>query len=154
MRALIDPNQSYWYEYFRNQANQSGHGVQTFHGVPYQRGGSLGGLFKGLFRMIIPLAKSAGKAIGRQAIHTGLNIANDVLSGQNVKQAAVRRVRIGSKKLVKQAKQATKQHGRGAPKNVRTKQNIKNGVKSRQKNLKERKRVATQYKRAINHILR
>ncbi len=36
-----------------------------FKGVPYQRGTGLGSVFRSLFRAILPIAKGAGKAVGK-----------------------------------------------------------------------------------------
>jgi len=62
-----------------------------FVGLPYQRGAGLGSLFRGLFRAILPVAKSGGKSVGRQALQTGTEIASDVLAGKSLKDAAEER---------------------------------------------------------------
>ena len=90
-----------------------------FKGQRYQRGAGLGNILKGLFRMIVPLAKSAGKAVlplaksageavAKQALETGKDVASDLLQGQNLgdtlsahgKEAAVNLIDKASKRLV------------------------------------------------------
>lgn len=58
-----------------------------FRGSPYQRGAGLGSVFRSLFRAILPVAKKAGKAIGRRALQAGADIATDLVSGKNLKQS-------------------------------------------------------------------
>lgn len=66
-------------------------------GVPYQQGEGLGNLFRGLFRTIVPVAKSfmsssTGQALKNVAIDTAKNLASDVLEGNNVKESAAARL--------------------------------------------------------------
>ena len=101
-----------WDQYFMDQAVQSGHGA--FHGSNFQRGHGLGNLFRGLFRMIVPIASAAAKTLGREAVFTGANIAHDVLSGQNIKTAAKRQGRQSASRLVdKVQKKLHNQKGQG-----------------------------------------
>lgn len=58
-----------------------------FSGTPYQRGAGLGSLFRSLFRAILPLAKTAGRAIGKQALKAGAEVATDLVAGKNLKQS-------------------------------------------------------------------
>jgi len=134
MRPTFDPNHMSWLNYYQSQASQSGHGLQMFHGVPYQRGGGLGSLFKGLFRVILPLAKTAGKSIGKEVLSTGLNIAGDALGGKNIKMAAKRRVRKGARRLVTKAKVGLKKQTGGRRKRKRK------GTKRKRKVTRKRKR--------------
>ena len=61
--------------------------------LPYfQRGHGLGSLFGSLLRSAMPLIKRSAVALGKGALKTGVRIAGDVLSGQNIKTAAKRRV--------------------------------------------------------------
>ena len=56
-----------------------------FIGVPYQRGTGLGSIFRTLFRAILPIAKTAGKAIGKRALQAGADVATDLISGKKLK---------------------------------------------------------------------
>ena len=73
-------------------ARQAGGALPYFAGAQYQRGHGLGSLFGGLLRSVMPLLKRGAVALGRGALKTGVRIAGDVLSGQNIKTAAKRRV--------------------------------------------------------------
>ncbi len=98
-----------WLSYYQNQTKQRGSG---FVGTAYQRGAGVGSIFSGLFRALLPLAKSAGKAIGKQALRSGAEIASDVLAGQSLKQSTKRRSKAAAGKLLAQAQKRI-QGGRG-----------------------------------------
>ena len=69
-------------------ARQAGGALPYFAGAQYQRGHGLGSLL----RSAMPLIKRGVVALGKGALKTGVRIAGDVLSGQNIKTAAKRRV--------------------------------------------------------------
>jgi predicted house-cleaning noncanonical NTP pyrophosphatase (MazG superfamily) len=78
----------------------------TYRGVLYQRG--FGGRFtddydeiyglgwgttlKNLFNFAKPLFKQGAKYLGRKAVDTAANIANDAISGENIKESVKRRI--------------------------------------------------------------
>lgn len=78
-------------------------GGSHFVGYPYQRGNGLGSVFKSLWRFAMPFTKSVGKAVGRQALKTGVGIAQDVLKGDNVGRAVQKRAKRGGRKLARKA---------------------------------------------------
>jgi len=99
MAAFKTDDPKLWVEFFASQ-----HGGGGFIGDPFQRGGfSLGGLFKGLARVALPVLKRAGKSVAKQAMQTGVEVANDALSGKDIGQAIEERGRVGAKKLLKKA---------------------------------------------------
>jgi len=106
MRALYIPSDKIWLDYYTGQARQYGGGFVG--NIPYQRGAGLGSLFKGLFRAILPLAKSVGKTVGRQALSTGAQIASDVVAGKSLGDSAELRGRAAASKLLKKASRAAK----------------------------------------------
>jgi len=67
-----------------NFYHQRGAGLPGYGGNPYQRGGGLGSFFRGLFRMAMPVIKKAAKAVGKQALKTGVSVLADVARGQEV----------------------------------------------------------------------
>ena len=73
-------------------ARQAGGALPYFAGVAYHRGHGLGSLFGGLLRSAMPLIKRGAVALGRGALKTGVRIAGDFLSGENIKTTAKRRV--------------------------------------------------------------
>lgn len=73
------------FHYFRGSAPyQRGYGF----GAP-QRGAGIGDVLRGLWRMLMPLARRAGTAVGREALSTGERIMNKMAEGESLKQAAV-----------------------------------------------------------------
>ena len=95
MKKLHAPNHKLYEQYYVDQARQKGGNLPAFHGARFQRGYGLGSIFKGLFRWAMPHLQQGAKVIGRKALQTGVNVAQDVLDGDNIKTA-----------ISKQAKQA------------------------------------------------
>ena len=51
-------------------------------GSPYQRGhGGIGSFLAGIFRQVLPLFSRGDKAVGKEAVRTGMNIMSDVTTG-------------------------------------------------------------------------
>ena len=73
--------------YYVNQA-QNGGNLPAFRGARVQRGYGIGSFIRGLFRSAVPILKAGAKAVGKKALSTGLNIANDVMEGQDFKSSA------------------------------------------------------------------
>src|SRR5215831_17116286 len=71
---------------------QSGSGLPIFQGSRTQTGHGLGSIFSGLFRFALPLLKSLGISVGKQALRTGAQIATDVADGQAFGDSAKRRI--------------------------------------------------------------
>ena len=81
--------------------NQVGGVIPPYVGTRYQRGGGLGSLLGSLGRVAIPLLKKAGSGVAKQALHTGVRLAGDILAGKNVKKAVKKRTVESGKELVK-----------------------------------------------------
>jgi len=111
-------SQALWDNYFAGQQ-----GGAFFEGLPHQRGGfALGGLFKTLARVALPVMKRAGKAVAKQALNTGMSVASDALAGRNVKESFDEHGREGATNLLhkghkalskKKTKPKRRQKGRG-----------------------------------------
>ena len=99
--------------------NQAGGKMPTFVGARYQRGHGIGNILKTITRFALPWIKKGAQAMGRQALKTGVDIAGDVLAGENVKATAKRHMSQGLKQLVKQQQQQYLQQphqaGKGGP---------------------------------------
>ena len=63
--------------------------ITPYSGAAYQRGHGLGNLFRGLFRVALPVFKSK---LGRKIVSTGVGLAGDAFRGRNMKEAVKRRV--------------------------------------------------------------
>ncbi len=68
--------------YYKNQIENP-----VFRGALYQRGHGFGDVFKKFFRWIVPIVKQhAGpiaSSVGKEALKSAINIANDSLDGKN-----------------------------------------------------------------------
>ena len=70
-----------------DQAKQKGGNLPAFHGARFQRGYGLGSIFKGLFCWALPHLQQGAKVLGKKALQMGVQVAQDVLAGENVKTA-------------------------------------------------------------------
>ena len=79
----------------------------TYRGVRYQRGYGLGGVFRKLFRYIVPFVKEHYvpilKTVGKTALNSATNLANDALEGKNIKESAKQRLKETFEDLKKKA---------------------------------------------------
>jgi hypothetical protein len=57
----------------------------------------------------LPVLKRAGKSVAKQALQTGMEVANDTLSGKDIGQAIEERGKVGAKKLLKKGNKAMAQ---------------------------------------------
>lgn len=107
-RAVFIPyDDKTWFDYYLGQAKQTGHGIDGFQGIQYQRGSGLGSLFGRLFRFILPVAKRFGKSalktVGKEAANAGAHILGDVVQGQNIKQSLKQHGRKAAGNLINKA---------------------------------------------------
>ena len=79
--------------YKKYYMDQAGEEYNVYRGVVRQRGYGLGGIFKTMYRYIMPLfkahalpvLKSGAKLVGTEAIRAASNIATDAIRGDNLK---------------------------------------------------------------------
>jgi len=83
--------------------NQSGSDLNFYQGVTHQKGYGIGGLFRSLFRVAMPLFKSGAKAIGKQVLRSGADLVNDLAHGVDVKTAAKQRLKEAGRNLTDKA---------------------------------------------------
>ena len=82
-------------DYENYYVGQVGRGHPVFTGARTQRGYGLGGILGGLFRSAMPLIKRGAKALGREALRTGVGIAQDAVEGKDIKTAKSRLLLAG-----------------------------------------------------------
>jgi hypothetical protein len=135
--------------------NQAGSGIAGFSGVRYQRGhGFFGRLFSSA---ILP----ALKFLGRHALSTGINVAEDFVDGRNLKESAQARFKEGSKVLardvIERARQA--QLGSGVKRNLilaaelekpRKRRKRQRKVNKKAKSILKAKKLIRKKKRKVN----
>ena len=119
MRSVYCCNSASYEKYYLDQV---GHG-QYFSGAAFQRGYGLGNIFASLGKAILPLVKSGAKAIGKQALKSGVAFASDILAGKNVKQAALERTKQAGSTLLRQATAPKKRKAPRVQKKKRKKYN-------------------------------
>ena len=94
---VTSDSSSHYRDYY---SQQKGHGLSVYRGTTIQRGHGIGGFFSTLLKGAMPLAMKGLKAVGRQAISSGWNIAKDALSGRDVAQSARTNLKRGGDNLV------------------------------------------------------
>ena len=91
-------------QYYMNQAS----GMPYFSGPVSQQGHGFGGIFGRLFRAAVPLlkkaapvVKSAAKTVAKEAIRSGADVVDDLLSGENLGDSLAHRSEEGAKRIAK-----------------------------------------------------
>ena len=97
--------------YYTDQARKN---TPVFRGSSYQKGYGFGDVFKRFFKWIVPIvrenAKPIVKRVGREALKTAVNIANDTIGGDSIKESA-------KKRITESLSNITSQSGNGMVKN-------------------------------------
>jgi len=76
-------------------------GGAYFHGVPFQRGGGIGGTLMRFWRFLVPLVKPIAKEIGKEGLHAGARILENVADGQRLADAVVEQGRASARALAR-----------------------------------------------------
>ena len=92
-----DANKDFYEQYY---VNRSISGIPVFYRALGQRGQGLGSMISGFFRRSFQFIFSGAIALGKQALKTGVNIANDVTDGKLLKESAGAHIPDGIKSFV------------------------------------------------------
>lgn len=65
----------------------AGNGLSFYSGVPYQKGNGFGSFLAGLFRVVSPLLRSGGLAIGKEVARGAAGMLADISDSSNVQEA-------------------------------------------------------------------
>lgn len=106
----------YYEAYFVSQIGGGGDGGgytrrggigPVFVGSPHQRGhGGIGSFLAGLFRRVLPLLSRGAKAVGKEALRTGMNIVSDVTTQNTpIRESFKNRVRESGENLKRKAEE-------------------------------------------------
>lgn len=80
--------------YLKYYTHQAGSGVSNvYRGAEYQRGHGIGSFLGGLFRSVTPLLKSGVKALGKEALRSGLGFVSDMAYSVPAKESVRNRVK-------------------------------------------------------------
>ena len=85
-RGVLVPNVKQLTDHYLRQ--QHGGNIVGFRGARIQRGYGIGGIFKSLARIAIPLFKRGAKAVGKRALKAATEVGQDVLEGKDVIKSA------------------------------------------------------------------
>ena len=85
-RRVLVPNVKQLTDHYLRQ--QHGGNIAGFRGARIQRGYGIGGIFKRLARIAIPLFKRGAKAVGKRALQAATEVGQDVLEGKDVIESA------------------------------------------------------------------
>lgn len=99
---------NHYNEYFDIQYGGGRHGgiEHVYIGSSNQRGHGIGSFLGGLFRRVLPLLSKGAKAIGKEAIRSGMHIASDVIDKEiPFKESFNTRVRDSAKNLKRKAEE-------------------------------------------------
>ena len=91
----------------------------------YQKGYGLGSIFSSIGGAILPLVRSIGKALGKEVLRTGGNIASDLLEEKNIKQAAIHRSKQAGLHLLKRVASPSPPSGEPLGRFTATKKRLK-----------------------------
>ena len=91
MQNLHAPNHKFYEQYCVDQANQKGGNLPAFHGTRIQRGYGSGSIFKSLFRWAMAHLQQGAKVIGKKALQTGGNVAQELLTEITLKRHSANR---------------------------------------------------------------
>ena len=132
-RVPLNSNCKLYEDYFTNQV---GHGLPVFTGSRNYNGYGLGSILAGIGRAVVPLLRSSGKAILSETAKTGMRVAQDVLSGQNIRSSIKQRAGQAGKNLLNRAiagvKRSRGEGGGGSPsKRIKTGRKKKNTQRRR-----------------------
>jgi hypothetical protein len=89
--------------YEEHYCNQSGHGLPIFIGGRSQRGRGLGSFFSGIGRMVMPWLKTGGKALLREGMGTGIQVARDALAGRDAGESFKEHAKAAGQRLLEGA---------------------------------------------------
>lgn len=92
------------YEHYYSHQAGSGVGV-IYKGAPYQRGHGIGSFLGGLFRSVFPIFKSGAKAIGKEALNTGVGLLTDMINSRPMNESIKTRLKEASSNLKRKADQ-------------------------------------------------
>jgi hypothetical protein len=89
-------------QYYFDQALQNGSGG-VYQGVLYQRGHGIGSFLSGLFRMVLPMLKQTGSAVGRELLKNASNVLadtdNNISFGDSLKTRGLQSVANAGRRL-------------------------------------------------------
>lgn len=129
-----------YHHYYSSQAG-SGVGV-IYKGAPYQRGHGIGSFLGGLFRCVLPFLSSGARAVGKEAVSTGVGLLSDMVNARPMEESVKSRLKEASSNLKRKADgKIDKLFGGGYKRVRRLKSSLSQSKSSRGKGRKKLKKV-------------
>ena len=145
-RYCCDASKDLFEKYFIQQ-QPTGGGLNAsfpvFAGRRTQRGHGFLSTLGGWFGKLIPFIKTGLSALGKQALRTGVDVAQDYLQGSNVKESAKRHIPEGIKRFATE-QGFINQTGSGSRGRSRTTKRGRSKSTGRSKSVKKRKKKKLQ----------
>ena len=94
--------------------------MPAFHGARSQQGYGLGGMF----RWAMPHLRQRARVLGKKALKTGVNVAQDVIEGKDVKRAVRKRAKQALSDITSQ--NSPQEQSGGGQKVIKRKAHLKN----------------------------
>lgn len=145
--------QNHYQSYY---VNQVGSGLQGFQGVRYQKGH---GFFGRILSGVLPFFRELFPILGKKALTSGVGLAQDILEGQNFKQAASKRLKTAGRDMATETLDKLKskvQTGSGLRKkrfSLVSKKRKRSATKTKKKSVKfNMKRKTKKSRRVIKKI--
>ena len=140
-------------DYYLRQAEGRGYGG-AYHGSS-QKGDGLGSFLGGLLRRVYPLLKSGAKALGTEALSTGVNLLRDAISGKSMKDSVRTRVtEAGTNLTGKAARKMETMVGSGYKRPKRKRPAQSRASTKRRKTSKAPKKKRKTKKKAVKRLKR
>ena len=150
---------SHYIQYYDDQTG-GGRGVKNvYEGAAYQRGSGIGSFLGSIFRSIIPHIVKGAKAVGKEAVRTGLNVLDDVGNNNaNLKESLKTHLRQSGKNLKRKAEEKISQMMRGkgyiSTSRKRGRQSKNRRTSAHRKNTKKRSSSGVSRKRTFKRQVR
>lgn len=109
--------------------HQAGSGVGAIYkGTANQRGHGIGSFLGGLYRTILPLIKSGAKALGKEALTTGVGIFGDMIQAKPFEDSVRDRFKEATTKIKRKADEKIDNLMKGS--GYKRKKNLRNHLNS------------------------
>ena len=120
--------------------NQMGGGIDPFVGYPYQRGAGFGSLLRSVVRLVTP----GVKALGKEALRTGVSVAKDALQGEDGLESLEKH---GKASALRMLDSMDKKSNKSRPKKKKRRKVMKGGAKGGRKRHRKKKAVGGRRRR-------
>lgn len=142
-------------EYYLAQAQGGGVGG-IYKNVRNQKGAGLGSWLAGVYRQLFPYLKSGVKALGGQALTTGVDLLRDAIQGKPLKDSVQTRItEAGTNLTNKAASKMASLVGRGYKKRKRkARSQSRSGVKKRKTSTRKLRKTKIKKKKKGKKVIK